>query len=64
MQCNCGGETRESTHEVKTLGKAQEWDSTVTPGDLPIRVQQDRCPGCGRSRVTIYRRGLILARRG
>jgi len=48
MQCKCGGETRPSTHIVKTLKGAREWDDSCEETDLPIRIDQDKCAGCGR----------------
>ena len=48
MQCTCGGETHEFKHQVKTLAKAQEWDESVSVGDLPITIELIRCSSCSR----------------
>lgn len=49
MECKCGSETNSSTHIVKTLTTAIEWEPTTERADLPIRVHQDICKGCGRT---------------
>lgn len=53
MQCACGGELTESTHEVKTLAKAIEWSSLVQSQHLPIHVHQSKCV-CGRMMRKVY----------
>ena len=52
MQCNCGGETFYSTHEVKTLPKIIEWLGREYP--RPIIIGQDKCSGCGRLEKKIF----------
>lgn len=47
MQCPCGESTINQVHEVKTMAKAMQW-TKGTPADLPIKVDQDLCPACGR----------------
>jgi ribosomal protein S27AE len=49
MQCTCGSELTSSSHEVKTIKKAQEWATYAQEHDLPLRVEQDSCPRCGRN---------------
>ena len=48
MQCSCGGFAPYHEHPVKTLAKAQEWVSSVTPEDLPVTISHNRCQACGR----------------
>lgn len=60
MQCSCGEETKLASHEVKTLSKAIEWFSGIKEDQLPIVVEQDRCPACGRARRTIHFDGVII----
>ena len=50
MMCPCGETTVERQHEVKTLAKAREWFSGVEKTDLPILVNRDLCPSCGREK--------------
>lgn len=52
MQCNCGGETENLEHKIKTEKKALEWVGYVVP--VPIFISQDRCTACGRQMTTIY----------
>ena len=65
MQCPCGGETLESTHAVITIKKAQEWYGKTTEKDLPVRIEQDKCKGCGRAHVKVRAEsGKLLTWRG
>lgn len=64
MQCPCGSETALSSHEVKTLAKATEWYLAASDDVLPITIERDICPGCGRERRTITKGGEILHREG
>ena len=64
MQCPCGDETRIGVHEVKTLSKAQEWCQAATEADLPIMVEQERCPACGRQQSTISNESGLFERKG
>ncbi len=54
MLCPCGSETRNQQHEVRTKAKALEWFAEVKDGELPILVNQDKCPGCGRLAYSVY----------
>lgn len=55
MICNCGNETTDSTHTVKTLEKANEWGKgRIVPSQLPVKVSQDKCGACGRLHVMVY----------
>ena len=59
-----GYECKSSSHEVKTLEKAQEWYSKVTVDDLPITVDQ-RTTVVGRVFARIYNKdGKLLGTRG
>ena len=64
MQCPCGEETRAGSHQVKTLLKAQEWCQEATEADLPIMVEQERCPACGRQQTTITSESGLFEKRG
>lgn len=49
MQCPCGGEIRASEHEVKTSRGANEWaEGSWDVSDLPLKIEQNTCNGCGR----------------
>jgi len=52
MQCNCGGETLYSTHQVKTLPKIIEWLGRDHPRS--IIVGQEKCSVCGRLEKKIF----------
>lgn len=54
MQCKCGEETRIGTHEVKTLAGAMGWFDDVFDTDLPLTIEQDKCPACGRMHYEVY----------
>lgn len=62
MQCKCGGETHDTSHEVKTDGKAKEW--TGFDIDPPIQVVQTKCSGCGRIMVKVFKQGRLIAKKG
>lgn len=64
MQCSCGEETKSAKHEVKTLKKAQEWYPLVEESNLPILVDQDFCPACGRAMATIEFASGTTVKRG
>lgn len=65
MQCNCGGETRNQSHTVKSLKKGREWSKAVNYSDLPIKVDRDQCGACGRYKARIYSAsGRLIDRRG
>jgi hypothetical protein len=53
MQCKCGGEVIESSHEVKRMTTALLWAERVIskpdPIKLPVIVEKHVCTGCGRS---------------
>ena len=53
MECKCGGHTTDSSHIVKTLNGAVEWDSTIDEKDLPVRVHQVTCTACKRCEWSI-----------
>lgn len=54
MQCPCGRDTTPLSHRVKTLETALVWSEKVTEADLPVRIEQDRCPSCGRQRTRVF----------
>lgn len=63
MQCKCGGIMSESTHEVKTLKKAIEWGKNVKESELPLKIHQNKCEGCGRlSYLAENNAGFIIRR--
>ena len=62
MQCKCGGWTTESIHPVKTIKKAQEWDISLSAGDLPIQIRQDKCVGCNRLHYTVENNKGVLTK--
>lgn len=64
MQCSCGANTVNLVHEVKTLKKSREWCGGVMPKHMPIQVDRDQCPSCGRERLMVWDRlhSLILKR--
>lgn len=63
MQCNCGGEMTSSDHEVLTESTANEWTRGL--GIYPIKVNQVKCPRCGRMQVKILdKAGNIIVQRG
>ena len=65
MQCKCGGEMRDGTHEVKTLSGASEWFPEVVESDLPLSIYQNTCPGCTRLHFKVKNAdGLILKTQG
>lgn len=65
MNCPCGGTTKETEHQVKTLKIAQDWFKDVTLAELPITVEQRVCVGCGRSQFAVWDRNkTFLYRRG
>jgi hypothetical protein len=55
MQCPCGDETINQVHQVKTMAKALEWTKGV-PAALPIKIDQDKCPACGRLDFKVFDR--------
>jgi len=65
MECPRGSETLSSVHEVKTMGKAQEWTTVnVDDNGLPLTIHQDKTPN-GRMRVKIYNsEGVLIDERG
>ena len=65
MECPRGSETLSSQHEVKTMGKAQEWVTVhIYDNDLPLTIHQDKAPH-GRMRVKIFdREGALIEERG
>ncbi len=54
MNCKCGGNTTSTSHEVKSLKVAQEWEESITEGDLPVKIDNNICPACGRQYVMIF----------
>ena len=48
MQCNCGAEIARTTHEVKTIKMAKEWNGDVKDLDLPVSIESFECKSCGR----------------
>ena len=52
--CKCGQETISSRHKVTTLKKAVEWVDFTTQKDLPLEIDQNKCPGCGRINYKVY----------
>jgi len=60
MNCPCGAMTGFFSHTVKTLAKAQEWLADATESDLPVRIDRDVCPSCGRERAQIFDRNNVL----
>ena len=65
MMCPCGELTKECQHEVKTLAKAREWFGGVGKSDLPILVNRDICPSCGRQKHSgLTRSGSLLEGHG
>jgi len=64
MESPRGAVCTESTHEVKTLSKGQEWCGITTEADLPIRIEQRRDVG-GRLMVRIYNKdNQLMEKRG
>jgi NAD-dependent dihydropyrimidine dehydrogenase PreA subunit len=53
MNCKCGGNTVNAVHQVKTLKKAVEYQASLNQQDLPITVDKDTCPSCGRCEINI-----------
>lgn len=53
MECQRGSICTESTHEVKTMQKAQEWYQDVKESDLPITVYSSASSN-GRLYARIY----------
>lgn len=50
-----------STHEVKTIKKANEWADNVTELDLPLKIHQNTCSACGRlNYMTESNTGFII----
>ncbi len=64
MQCLCGGEVVEQSHEVKTFDKAKEWFPGITENQLPVKVEKDICIGCRRFRRSIFSDGVLIYRKG
>ena len=64
MQCPCGEETRMSSHLIKTIKKAREWHGETSTDNLPLTIEQDKCPACGRIHVEIYDGATLLEWRG
>ncbi len=65
MQCNCGGEVATNYHQVKTVRGAKGWLIGNPDYLKPLDIRQDRCNGCGRSRVTVRdATGEIIEKRG
>lgn len=63
MQCQCGNTMLESTHEVKTLKKANEWARDVSEHEMPLKIHQNKCNSCGRlSYLTENNAGFIIRR--
>ena len=64
MQCPCGSETRNQVHQVKTMERALEWTGGYG-AKLPITVDQDKCPACGRIHLVVYdKNGRKIEERG
>ena len=54
MQCNCGKKTVPTTFQITTLDKAIEYNPLVEPEHLPITVDMDICPTCGRMKIKVF----------
>lgn len=64
MECPRGSSCTESTHEVKTMVKAQEWCAVASQGDLPLQIEQMKSQD-GRLMVKIYNcNGKLIESRG
>jgi hypothetical protein len=64
MESPNGSTCLESSHEVKTLDKAQEWCEFAEGEHLPIRINQHK-DSEGRLYINIYDRfGNLLETRG
>ena len=64
MECPRGSSCTESTHEVKTLAKAQEWCSKADESDLPLQIEQ-RKSSDGRVMIKVYNcKGTLIESRG
>ena len=64
MLCPCGAETHNQIHEVKTIEKAKEWFPLIKSFQLPIKVDQEKCPSCKRMLRSIYFDGKLIHRKG
>ena len=53
MNCKCGGNTKNTAYEIKTLRTAREYQPSLIQQDLPITVDKDTCPSCGRCEINI-----------
>ena len=53
MNCKCGGNTVNAVHQVKTLKQAKIYQPSLIQQDLPITVNRDSCPRCGRCEINI-----------
>ena len=62
MQCKCGGDTKQQSHDVTTQSKISEW--LRYESDKPITVDQTICNGCGRISVKIYQNNQLVCERG
>lgn len=63
MQCPCGRDTTNLVHHVKGIEKAREWLPTVRECELPVRIDRDRCYGCGRERLRVWSNVHTLLRK-
>lgn len=52
MQCSCGGETRLTTHTVKTAKGIHSW--LGQDNQHPVMVEQNICSSCGRLAVRLF----------
>ena len=65
MNCPCGSQTAFFSHSVKRIEKAREWSARVEDGHLPVRIDRDCCPQCGRERAQIFsHNGKLIEVRG
>jgi hypothetical protein len=62
MQCKCGGETKQSSHDVTTKAKISEW--LRYESEQPISIDQTICNSCGRMSVKIYQDNNLVCERG
>ena len=64
MQCNCGNKTEPNTYRIKSIDHAREWFPLAEPEHLPIRLELDICPACGRTRRKVFSNKVLLWTQG
>jgi len=59
MQCSCGSEANESSHQVKTIITARDYSPKAQESDLPLTISHWKCK-CGKRLYKAFNKDRIL----